>query len=90
MDVDVRLIQRLKHHCRNARIADHACAHNGNLGNVLVVIHLFSADLLQMLIDHAERVIQLALADRKGNVLCIVAPDRLQNNINIDIFLCQK
>ena len=88
IDIHVLIIQTLKHLCSHTRIRHHA-ALQSKFRNFTVIIHSLKTKHFLILFEQFNRLFQIIMCNRKGNILRSLTSDRLDDNIHINILLCQ-
>ena len=86
-NVDLSVVERLEHLGRNARVALHACADDGDLGNIIVEEDLIRAVVEHVILDGVDRVLTSVLGDGEADVLLVVVTDGLENDVDVDVLL---
>ena len=77
LDVDLSVIESLKHLCGNARVAFHTRADDRNLCYVIIIEDLFGADVINITSERLNSFFTSVLCDGKADVLFAVVTDRL-------------
>ena len=83
-DVDLLVVERLKHLGGNARVAFHTRADDGYLGDGIVVVDGLGADGGGKLLTDLLSLCALALGYREGDILGVMSADGLENNVNVN------
>ena len=89
IDIHVLIIQTLKHLCSHTRVGQQARTYDRQLCNLTVIVNSLKPKHFLILFEQFNRLFQIIMGNRKGNILRSLTSHRLDDNIHINILLCQ-
>ena len=90
LDVDIGVIQGLKHLCSHAGGGHHARANNGDLGDLVLHSDVVEVECVLVGLQHPHRFLHIGPRQGKADVLALLPANGLDNRVHVDLRLTQQ
>ena len=90
MNVDVCIVQCTKHLGSHAGVVHHTGANNGNFHHALIHVDVIEGQALLVLLEQRHRLVHVAAAHGKADVLGPLPANGLDDDVHVDVFLSQQ